>query len=522
MGPVWTNLFWKEWREQRGKLAALTAIACGTMLVILAGAGWSDEGRPDLPFILTFTLLLYVPIASLFVGMGLAASEQASGTIRMLAGLPSPMHRVAVAKLVVGFVTTVLPALATIAAAWLAATISPELSRQAFGEAFSAGGAFFPRPLATGLWQIDVALLVAATSASLLVWVVAVSANRDDEVRAAAIALGVIAFVWGTASALLYWWAADTDSSIWMGALGQSLLAALPGGFVAIAPLNAPAFFPADRLPGPTPSPLTALEVVSVFVAVHGVLVCRWLSAYGAAQAWRSDVLQRLNERRRGAWLDAPMASPRAAIVWQTVRTCAPVVVGSLVLAAVYTALIYSIESGMGSKPLSFRDGVMMTSLLTIACGFLAALVVGVGVLLEDLRPGVNRFWRSRPISPDAWFWTKSAGGLAALAIPFGAAYLIYGATQHGTFADFLRADHRGALVFALLYTSTVAAVVVVRQPVYGAILGVCLMGMFAAPNLFEGWFSAELATSVVVLGVVLTTLAGWQAFRRDWSLAGK
>lgn len=54
--------------------------------------------------------------------------------------------------------------------------------------------------------------------------------------------------------------------------------------------------------------------------------------------------------------------------------------------------------------------------IFTAMIAFLAAAVAGVGLFMEDLRPGVHAFWRSRPIPIDHWFWLKYVGGLACLA----------------------------------------------------------------------------------------------------------
>lgn len=43
------------------------------------------------------------------------------------------------------------------------------------------------------------------------------------------------------------------------------------------------------------------------------------------------------------------------------------------------------------------------------------AAIVAVGVFSSELKPGLEHFWRSRPISSGTWFWTKFAVGLIAV-----------------------------------------------------------------------------------------------------------
>ncbi len=53
---------------------------------------------------------------------------------------------------------------------------------------------------------------------------------------------------------------------------------------------------------------------------------------------------------------------------------------------------------------------VELVGILTSTIGLLVALVVGIGMILTDVSPPLNTFWRSRPINPDLWFWTKFCG----------------------------------------------------------------------------------------------------------------
>ena len=42
-----------------------------------------------------------------------------------------------------------------------------------------------------------------------------------------------------------------------------------------------------------------------------------------------------------------------------------------------------------------------------VSLGFGVALIVGIGVCLNDVGSSCNTFWRSQPINPDLWFWSE-------------------------------------------------------------------------------------------------------------------
>jgi hypothetical protein len=52
-----------------------------------------------------------------------------------------------------------------------------------------------------------------------------------------------------------------------------------------------------------------------------------------------------------------------------------------------------------------------------ISVAMLAGLLVGIGTFIGELQPRTMDFWRSRPIEPAFWFWTKYFTGLAATSL---------------------------------------------------------------------------------------------------------
>ena len=107
--------------------------------------------------------------------------------------------------------------------------------------------------------------------------------------------------------------------------------------------------------------------------------------------------------------------------------------------------------------------------------GFFIALVAGIGVSLNDLSPGLNTFWRSRPIRTSMWFWTKFITGLiivmAAIYAPIGliAAVGDTSVTANVTYPDVYMLP---AMQIAL-FSAAVMVTCLVRQAVYSAILSI-------------------------------------------------
>ena len=100
-------------------------------------------------------------------------------------------------------------------------------------------------------------------------------------------------------------------------------------------------------------------------------------------------------------------------MIWLELRQSVPLAAFGLLLAVLMSIAGLLIER---QHPHSFGTSVLMEmphSMFVVA--MLWAIVVGSGLYSADLSPGLGTFWRSRPISPDLWFWTKFLVGLAAV-----------------------------------------------------------------------------------------------------------
>jgi hypothetical protein len=185
------------------------------------------------------------------------------------------------------------------------------------------------------------------------------------------------------------------------------------------------------------------------------------------------------------------------------------------------------------------RSPVDAEALVAIAVvfGFGLALVAGIGTLLFDLRPGLNGFWRSRPINTDLWFWVKYSVALSLVLSVALLPLVIYANSQSWNGDVNARDAYIIAMTAAYLAVFAAAAAMtsLVRQAVYAAILSVAFLyfGMasvwlalvIAAQR--GGWkvelpsdptaLSASQTAIAMLINFVVGTLIAWLAVRYDW-----
>ena len=104
------------------------------------------------------------------------------------------------------------------------------------------------------------------------------------------------------------------------------------------------------------------------------------------------------------------------------------------------------------------------------------AVVVGSGLYSADLGSGLGAFWRSRPISPDLWFWTKFVVGLAAVVgVLDGVTILVSWKSPRAEMTTGMSWAYVGCfpIIHALMYALAVLGTCWFRRPVIGGILAI-------------------------------------------------
>ena len=514
MNSVWRSLLWKEWREHRGKLVALATIFVITPLL-------ASLRRPDNFFsAVTLSAYFFIPLASMFLAMNIAAGEQARGTIRFLQALPVDPSKPAAAKLLTAIFTAVVPVLLTIIAAWL--------WRYIVASDYGAEPLEFDRASYGSGWLLDDwfasrVVLGSLAAVSILLWMAAGGVNRSDEVRAVAVGLLVILVVWLVLTALGIAFRADNRFPAWW----KVLSAGAAGGPASVeasdsriaAGLGWAAW--ASRL---WPYAMVAL-------LTHSLVAAWFVGRFGRLAATPRTVGESAPARAEIAWLGPPRRRPLSAIVWKQARESAPLAaLGAMVIIA--SAIVFALYSAWIEEPYPMGVLGLASVVVWAGCGFFVSIVAGIGVFMEDMQGRLHEFWRSRPVNVNQWFLTKFIGGLVITLVILATPPLLMAGTAFVlTPREAVPPDGAQEIVdfvkYTLLaqvgmYSAAVLAIVLVRQAAYAAILAIAGVGLFLAslervtPTDF-----GRVAWTASVLSAFGAAILAWIAIRKDWGWKG-
>lgn len=401
MRTIWQSLAWKEWHEHKWKLAALTAI-----LLCCIAVAFKSQNSQHFSLFAVAILLPMIPL-SLVIATTSATSERSRGTLPFLLALPTSPKQIAKAKLLSGLGTCLLPVLFVLGLIyvwymcwdWFGLDYQMPNSNQGMLGPFGFSN-----------WYLATITVVAIWVLSMFLWTAASGVNRADEVSAAAVALSVIAGLWIAVAGVVAWsdllpWARSDRLAAQLAALG---LAILPGGFAQ-----------AQWLPEMGIS--TYLMACTLFVAVHGGLATWFIARFGRSPE------QNIRSQRTAvptspqlSWLGQPRRSWLTAIAWKQFRESGPLVfagLGGVALILVGALFVARKEVDTNVEMTVFLAAAIFFGSLYL--GGFTILVVGIGIFLRDLTPGIHTFWRSRPISPRGWYWVKYATGALIVVLSF-------------------------------------------------------------------------------------------------------
>lgn len=553
MKHVWQSLLWKEWHEHKWKLAALMAIAMlGPTIPSLLGDDL--EYRKWVEAVGHSTIPLSI-LAGLFVGMGTAASENHRGTMRFLRTLPISMRRPALVKLGRSMAIVTLPVMLMILSTY--ATYSPENEKahirydelvevvlkrtwdgmspeeQAelrqleitfrswtyysdMGLPFNSGHTTDHLPV----WIIDTTTHAVLFVVSLLLWMAACGVGHSDEVRAGAVGFLIMLLVWGSLVGLLEF--ADSHHLDWLSkglAIPQSVA---PGAIAFLRPIARDCDVP------------LALLVTSSVIG-HVCLAYWYLSRFGK----KSGSPQKFGEvslfgrsrlePKASTYLRPPIRSPLRAIAWKQFWETGPLALTAVVATVGIATLVYPVQNRDFPSHNHFAE---LLGGVTFGVGFLVTVVAGIGVFLDDMKPQIGTFWRSRPIKLPVWFGVKFFTGLLVLTVTFGSLLLLsyWLLDSHHRIAQNL--EHKyfwivatsAVLIFMLIYTLAMACYCVTRHPVIAAMTTILL---FFAGMYGSAWISREFLSGDAYPGLGLVTLSltqvvvlaiCWLIVRNNWN----
>ena len=430
MTKLWLTLAWKELREQAPKAACLAA-----MMLVFTGAGVSDLAAN----FQTGAMLLGIAGAAFFA-VGAVAGEKADNVFAFVRSLPVQRWEVAVIRILV----SCLFCMAAIGATALCAHTMIILG--------------VARGVPADLWLA--ALLTCGGSVSLYFWITAAAIDQPTQVRAGIVGFFVILAWFAIGSILLF---SGKLRPSWPSGVIQTILCTGPWGW-----------WGRGEIPPTSPESWTRLIVWQIIAnsLLFGVSVLN----YGCENTATAFPDEAPGESRP---LGRPRRSPRGAIAWLQFREAAPVCLGGAILLVAWSVVLAFFLAGGGFHVVQAID-LLSTSATGI--GFFWMAIVGVSTFVPELQSGLATFWRSRPIVPTRWFWSKFwLGAIVSLACIDLPAMVSIDVSHRMAWRDpaaALIGYLCVPLTHLLVYSIAVLAACLVRHVVYSGILSLSISAM--------------------------------------------
>jgi len=512
MNGVWRSLLWKEWREQRSSIAILTAF------FVLIPTLFSLRTPTNYFGVYSMTLFV-IPIMCLFVAMGIAAREQASGTIGFLQALPISPRKPAATKLFWAIVAVAAPVLISLGTAWLVQAALGSTAQEAIDQdarIYGTEGRY---------WFIARGVMPPLAAISLLLWLSAAGVNCSDEVRAGAIGLLVVVSYWGVIGFIAYvLYTLRVHSA---QELVKVAMAAAPGGIAALDVGMPP-------VGGMWKAQNYYRLLAFVMIVSHIGLAAAYIGRFGRVLAGQPQNVAASVVPRAPSWLAPPRQSPFVAIVWKQFRESAPLAALGAACIAVITTIVYLAMKREAAGEMTVSQLLFAAVAIWMTVGLMVSVVAGVGVFLEDLSPGLNNFWRSRPINTSQWFVVKYSVGLlvtiVTLAVPLLAIGFYAWVSPDEISTLNMRSNEEirttaviGGLGQIVVYNCAVAAIVLLRRPIHAAFaaIAVALLAWVILVLITEIFFSRGsqeiVIFTLVGCSMVATFVVAWLAVKNDW-----
>jgi len=458
------SLLWKQWRETRGYLAIF--IAWMTLAVCYAiGYELGHHVRAVVGHFIGLALF-YSLFAALVLAMRTSHGERTDGTLAFSAALPVSIRRTGTVRIVSAVVTLAIPIV--IAAGIVSIALASGLVEQVEPRHPDTHMALPQRATAAlftsleQLWSVAAIAILGGVELLLLLSLLGCYLRSQAQIglMGAVVALGSII-------AATVFWVLDRNPQaqlIYGVLLPQSL--AIQMGY-------------SDGLVTYTDHELAPYRWIAMGLSlpVLAIIGDLFITRYGALRGSSTPV-----KRRRFRIAFPPILSRipirlpgrLPAMVWLELRQSMPLARFGFLLAVFLAIASVLIEP---QHEFSF-----MTSLVMIIPSYvwfvamLWAVVVGSGLYSADLGSGLGAFWRSRPISPELWFWTKFVVGLAAVVgVLDGVTILVSWQSPRATPTTGMSWAYVGCfpIIHAFMYALAVLGTCWFRRPVIGGIVAI-------------------------------------------------
>jgi hypothetical protein len=192
--------------------------------------------------------------------------------------------------------------------------------------------------------------------------------------------------------------------------------------------------------------------------------------------------------------------------------------------------IVLAIVESRAERSLTVADFTHIASVICVMVGYFVAIVAGVGLFMDDLRPELSTFWRSRPIQYDQWFGIKFSSsalltvGVLAMGPLLNLGLAIAAEWMHGGYE--LMASRVEEVMYVLwigivaqcaAFCVATAAMVLLRRPVLAALATVLVTACLAASAEIFSRSSGTTVGVIVALIALTSTSIAWLAVRNDW-----
>jgi ABC-type transport system involved in multi-copper enzyme maturation permease subunit len=480
MSPQIRALAWKEWSERRASLClAMAWIVFGLVYTIVYELATGIRCPIGRYYSICLVFGLFAPV---FLAMRTALGERTQGTVGFSASLPAPVRQLAAIRVLGGLVTLVGPiAIGAIVLSLLllAGVFEQSGLRMPYGPDYVE----FQKRISLSRWEAveltwQCAAIAAASAGELLLILSVIGVRRRSEAQVGFMG-AVLAFVWILPTQMHNGTRVISSQTAidWAAALFPQSLA-IPWSYGTAH---------GDYTDLEFTDPVWALLCLNLLLLV-GLSV--WFThRYATALPWMPERRAWINWRLPPlvSWVPLRLPGRTAALVWLDLRQSVPLAIAGLALAFFMSLAQICVEP---QQAFSGNPSVVTLALDRLAgstwiVAVLWAAVVGSGIFGAELQPGLADFWRSRPVAPSLWFWTKFAVGLVAvltvldgitIAVSWESPYAFGPARMSWSYVACM------PLLHALFYAATVFAVCALRRPMLGAtsvVLAGFLLTMF-------------------------------------------
>ncbi|MCH7751448.1 MAG: hypothetical protein IH898_04765, partial [Planctomycetes bacterium] len=144
---------------------------------------------------------------------------------------------------------------------------------------------------------------------------------------------------------------------------------------------------------------------------------------------------------------------------------------------------------------------------------------------LDELQPGLNHFWRSRPNDFRLWFAVEYLAGILVLVTVLGIPLFLAGWSQwNGEYNPERKELWGGTLFgvwfFVITYSLAMTSQCLVRQPIYAVVLTLATLwlGVFVFSQI-DVKPQVEIAKAVIgmIVSLVVVVALAWKTVKHDW-----